>query len=79
MPEKTVRLDLLANSVADWFGRLQAAAFEQHAKFVATQTGEHTALAQRLLHDLDQLPQQFIASLVSAGVIHHLELIEVEV
>ncbi|HUX29215.1 MAG TPA: hypothetical protein VMV78_01165 [Thiobacillus sp.] len=49
--------------------------FEQHAEFVAARV----AVAQAFMQTLSDLSQQLVARRVTAGVVHDLEPVEIEI
>ena len=58
---------------------LDRAVLQQHAELVAAEARERVALAQALLQDDADLPHELVAGRVAARVVHHLELVEVEI
>jgi hypothetical protein len=52
---------------------------QQHAEFISTQTGQHIILAHSGLEQSRKLAQEFVAGGMSASVVDHLELIQIEV
>ncbi|MNN11449.1 hypothetical protein D3C81_1244070 [compost metagenome] len=55
------------------------AMLEQHAELVAAKARQRIAAAQLAAHDLGHLPDQLVAGGMAAGVVDHLELVEVQV
>jgi hypothetical protein len=53
--------------------------FKQNAEFVTSQSRNRVALAHLVLQAFRQTPQQFVAGNVAAGVINHLELVEIQI
>ncbi len=58
---------------------VEAAVLEDQPELVATQAPENAAFADGAAQQVRQLLEQFVAGTVSAGVVHHLEAVEVEV
>jgi hypothetical protein len=52
---------------------------EQDAEFVAAEPSEHVVPLQGAADDVAHLPKQLVAGLVTAGVVDHLELVEIQV
>ncbi len=57
----------------------QAAAGEQHGELVPAQAGHQIGLAHRVLQQGGDAAEQLVAGEVAAGVVDHLELVEVHV
>src|SRR5512139_2897213 len=55
------------------------AMFQQDAEFVATEARQAVALAHPALQQRADLAQQFVPRSVAAGIVDHLELVEVEI
>ena len=58
---------------------LERAVLQQHAELVAAQARERVAAAHARLQHAGDLLQQLVAGRMAAGVVDHLELVEVEV
>jgi hypothetical protein len=52
---------------------------QQHAELVAAQPRHDVAAAQGLAHAYRELAQQLVPGLVAAGIVDHLELVQVEI
>ena len=70
--------DHLAQLLRDLARLGQVAVRHQHAELVAAEAPERVVGAQLGLQQRAELPQQLVARGVPAGVVHHLELVEVE-
>lgn len=68
----------LAQLLGNALGLVWWAAFQQHAKLVAPQPGQGVTFAQSGLQHGADVPQQFVARGMAAGVVHQLELVEVK-
>jgi hypothetical protein len=69
----------LAQLVGDALRPVEPAAFQQHAELVAAEARQDVRLAQLSAQDRGELAQQLVAGDVAAGVVHDLELVEVDV
>ena len=65
--------------LGDRLGAIKRTVLDQHDEFVAGQARQVGAVLQLRLEQLGDLAQQFIASGMAAGVVDHLEQVEVEV
>ena len=78
-PRKPEATNRLAQKLPDLPGAIQRAGFEQHCKLVTAKAGQRVSFSQAIRQQQRNLPEQLVASGVSAGVIDHLELIEIKV
>src|SRR5262249_2617114 len=78
-PREAEVADRLARTLGDARRLLERATLEQHAELVAAQTGDGVRGAYPRLQQPGDVAQQTVAGLMSAGVVHYLELIEVDV
>ena len=69
----------LAQFVGDPQGMVARAVFQQSPELVAAKSGQRVALAQAALQDGADLAHQLVASSMAAGIVHHLELVEVQI
>ncbi len=72
-------MDGLADAVGHALRLLQRATFQQQAEFVAAQARDGVRGAHAGLQQAGDVAQQPVAGAVTAGVVHHLELVEVDV
>ena len=71
------------DGLAQTFGNarrvVRGAILQQHAEFVATQARQRIALAQAALQNRAHLAHQLISGGMAAGIVDHLELVEVKI
>ena len=79
LPDEAEIADRLAQALGDALRPVEAAVEQQHAEFVAAEPRQGVGCADAGLQDARHLLQQPVAGLVAAGVIDHLELVEVQV
>src|SRR5210317_2277411 len=75
-PFEAKTLDRCTNSFGDFQRTIIAAALQENAEFIATQTRHYVRRADASLYQLRQLAQQCITGRMAKGVVDHLELIE---
>ncbi len=78
-PVEALRGDLLAQPGGQWRCRLQRVARQQKSELVTAQARQRTGLPHQRAYPPGELPEQLVAGGMAAGVIDHLELVEVEV
>ncbi len=79
LPHEAEVLDRLAHGVRDAFGLAQRAVLHQDSELVAAEARERVPLADLIAEDHGELAQELIPRLMPAGVVDHLELIQVHV
>ena len=78
-PQEAIAVNGLADAVGDALRLLQRAALQQQAEFVAAQARDGVRGAHPRLQQAGDVAQQPVAGAVAAGVVDHLELVEVDV
>ena len=78
-PDKLVVANRHTQRLRCVHGFLKAAAFEQHAEFIAAQTCQCIAPTYLGLEQRTQLAKQCITRAVAAGVVDDLELVEIQI
>ena len=78
-PDEAEIADRLADPLGDARRLLERAALEQHAELIAAEARDGVGGAHARLQEPGHVAQQPVARLVAAGVVHHLELVEVDV
>ena len=78
-PQEAVAVNGLANAVGHALGLFQRTTFEQQAEFVAAQARDGVRGTHARLQQAGDVAQQPVAGAVAAGVVDHLELVEVDV
>src|SRR6185312_13097711 len=79
LPAEAVLPHGAAQPLAELAGVLQAGVFEQDPELVAAQPGQGIALAHHGLQKRGDLLEHLVARQMAAGVVDHLELVEVEI
>ncbi len=79
LPNEAEVPDRLPQVLGDALSGFESAVLEEHAELVATQAGQRVGGADPGLDDAGELLEKAVAGLVAAGIVDHLELIEVEV
>ncbi len=79
LPAETVTAHQAQQVVGDRHRLVLRAVLEQHAELVAAEPRERVAGAHLRLHHPRELLQELVAGQVAAGVVHDLELVEVDV
>ncbi|MCY1391745.1 hypothetical protein D3C76_421830 [compost metagenome] len=78
LPDKMQILHSLAQALGNFLRRFRRAVFQQDAKLVAAQARQGIAFAQPRLQQGADMPQQFVARRMAAGIVDQLELIQIE-
>src|SRR5437660_115108 len=78
-PHEPVVADGLAHAIGDARGLFRSAAFQQHAELIAAQARDGVGDAHSGLQQTGDVAQQTVAGLVAARVVHHFELVEIDV
>src|SRR5690606_39853292 len=76
---KPERVDGAADGLRHLYRAFLGAALEQDAELVTAEPRKYVGRPDIRLHQLGDLAQQLIARGVAEGVVHYLELVEVEV
>ncbi len=79
LPDEAEVPDRLPQVLGDALRGFESAVLQQHTELVAPQAGQRVGGADAGLDDAGQLLEQPVAGLVAAGIVDHLELVEVEV
>ena len=79
LPHEAEIPDGLSEVLGDPLRGLERAVLQEHAELVAAEARERIGSADTGLHHARELFQEAIAGLVPAGVVDHLELVEVEI
>src|SRR5579871_4414759 len=79
LPAKAQLLDASADQIRNLAGMLDRAAGQQHAELIAAQVRKQIPFAQLPAHQPGDLADELIAGRMTARVVDHLELIEVEI
>ncbi len=77
-PHETVLGHLARQIVGNLPALGQRASRQQQRKFIATHAGHRVRIAHGFAHQLRHFAQQAVAGLVAAGVVHGLEVIQVD-
>lgn len=79
LPDKAVAGQALLHLLGQTQGLGQRLLGQHHAEFVAAQAAQVVLRTQHLQKQLGHLAQQRVARAVATGVVHHLELVQVQV
>src|SRR5215471_13413599 len=78
-PDKTESADPRQKVLGNALGRLRRTVIEEYRELVAAQTSDAVTIADDRAEHPGDVPQQFVTSRVTTGVIYDFEVIEVEV
>jgi hypothetical protein len=79
LPHEAVLADLEAHGFGVLRRPVQTAPLQQHAELVAAEAREHVRVADFALQQRRHLLEQLVAGDVAAGVVDHLELVDVDI
>jgi hypothetical protein len=79
LPEEAEILHRLPQQFGNGLGRGSVTVFQKHPEFIATQARQGVPFPQAGLQQGRKLAQQFVTGHMAAGVVDHLELVEIEV
>ena len=79
LPDEAVIVDRTHHVVRDLPRLLERAPHQQQREFIAADASRRVRIAHRLLDDRGDLAQHIVAGGMPAGVVHHLEPVEIQV